>query len=338
MRRLVGLCFSVTLLALLYVIVDIGALGAAIRSADMWWLIGGLALLVPLTLATAWRFSLLVRDARVSFGESNRLILASSTLNLFLPSKMGDLAKAFVLSERHGVKGSLALSIVVLEKALDMLSLLVWGVVAVFYVGFQDPTLLLLTIPVGGLLLLVGAMIVPLPIFVGAINGARRIVPDRLMGKLERFSDDLSEVVKWFWSRPRWAFGVIALSLILWLVHLWQFWFFTRSVGGSLPLIDNMAFATLSILIGLLPFTIAGIGSRDAAIVVFYSAYLSPAAAAFVGILATLRYLLPAIAGLPFVGDFMTSITHWRRARVIAGRRAGPIPLELRKEVAEGHQ
>jgi uncharacterized protein (TIRG00374 family) len=324
MRRLVGLLVSLTLLALLYAMIDVGALTRAIRSADPAWLIGGIALLVPITLATAWRFSLLVRDTKIGFGESNRLILAASTLNLFLPSKMGDLAKSVVLTERHGLNGSLALSIAVLEKALDMFSLLIWGVVALLYIGLFDPLLLLLTLPVAGLLIFVTAMILPLPLFGHAMNFAGRVLPVRIAAKLARFSESLSDVVGWFWSRPLWAFGVVGLSLALWLAHLWQFWFFTRAVGGSIPVIDNMAFATVSILVGLLPFTVAGIGSRDAAIVVFYGAYLSPAAAAFVGILATLRYVVPAVAGLPFLGDMTAAMTEWRRTRALADGQPEP--------------
>jgi len=324
MRRLVSICVSLALLALLYAFVDVRALIEAIRSADPWWLTAGIALVVPITLATAWRFSLLVRDVKISFGEANRLILASSTLNLFLPSKMGDLAKAFVLTERHGIAGSLALSIVVLEKALDMFSLLVWGVAALLYVGLSNPVLLLMIIPVAGLLALLTALLVPFPLFGAAMAVVCRVMPARFAVRLERFAHSLSDVVRWFWSRPLWAISVIGLSLALWLVHLGQFWFFTRAVGGAIPMIDNMAFATLSILIGLLPFTVAGIGSRDAAIVIFYSAHLSPAAAAFVGILATLRYVLPAVAGLPFVGEFVAAVTEWRRTRGAANGAPEP--------------
>jgi hypothetical protein len=237
---------------------------------------------------------------------------------------MGDLAKAFVLTERHGMPGSLALSIVVLEKALDMFSLLVWGVAALLYVGVSDPVFLIMTVPVAALLALLTALIVPLPMFGAVMALACRVMPARFAVRLERFAHSLSDVVRWFWSRPLWAFGVIGLSLVLWLVHLWQFWFFTRAVGGTIPVVDNMAFATLSILVGLLPFTVAGIGSRDAAIVLFYSAYLSPAAAAFVGILATLRYVLPAVAGLPFVGEFVAAVTEWRRTRGLAHGASEP--------------
>lgn len=40
------------------------------------------------------------------------------------------------------------------------------------------------------------------------------------------------------------------------------------------------------------------------AIVYFFRAWLSPAQCAALGMLATLRYLLPAIVGLPFVSDY----------------------------------
>src|ERR1043165_10274033 len=60
------------------------------------------------------------------FGEGNRLILVASVLNLVLPSKMGDIAKAYFMRERGHMSGALSLALVVFEKSCDMLSLLVW--------------------------------------------------------------------------------------------------------------------------------------------------------------------------------------------------------------------
>ncbi|TIS58452.1 MAG: hypothetical protein E5W91_08240 [Mesorhizobium sp.] len=118
-------------------------------------------------------------------------------------------------------------------------------------------------------------------------------------------SGRLQEMSEWFWSAPIRALGVITLSVVIWGAHLLQFWLFSQALNGHVPVLENAAFATLSILVGLLPFTFAGIGTRDAAVVFFYAPYLSPAAAALLGILATLRYVLPAIAGAPFVADFL---------------------------------
>jgi uncharacterized protein (TIRG00374 family) len=303
MKRIIGIVVSAAFLLVLYAVVDFRALLDAMRAADLFWLTVGLLMVIPLTLATAWRFQALVIDAHVGFGEANRLVLAASTLNLFLPSKLGDLAKAFVLTARHGMEGELAFSIVVFEKALDMVSLLLWGAFACLYVGSSKPEFLLFAIPV---LLLLGVtllIILPLPAVSTLIRLAARLLPQRLSAKAERLAGTTAGMATWFWQRPRRAAGILILSILLWGAHLLQFWLFTRAIGGAVPLLDNMAFATLAILVGLLPFTFAGIGSRDAAIVYLYGPYLSLGGAAFLGILATLRYVIPAIAGIPFAGD-----------------------------------
>jgi uncharacterized membrane protein YbhN (UPF0104 family) len=120
---------------------------------------------------------------------------------------------------------------------------------------------------------------------------------------LEKFSATWQTVVVWFWSDRRRAGAVTAMSMAIWAGHLFQFWLFALAIGAVIPLIDNMAFATLGILAGLLPFTVAGVGTRDWALVHFYGGYLSPGQGAFLGILATLRYVIPAIAGLPFLNQ-----------------------------------
>jgi uncharacterized protein (TIRG00374 family) len=303
MKRIIGIAVSAALLLVLYAVVDFGALTDAIRAADLFWLTVGLLMVIPLTLATAWRFKALVIDADVGFGEANRLVLSASTLNLFLPSKLGDLAKAVVLSTKHGMEGELAFSIVVFEKALDMMSLLLWGAFACLYVGSSKPEFLVFAVPVLLLLGLTLLIILPLPALVPLIRLAARMLPQGLSARVERIAETMAGMAAWFWQRPSRAAGILILSILLWGAHLLQFWLFTRAIGGGVPLLDNMAFATLAILVGLLPFTFAGIGSRDMAIVYFYGPYLSLGGAAFLGILATLRYVIPAIAGIPFAGE-----------------------------------
>ena len=304
MRKLIGLLVSAVILALLYAVIDVGGIWRAARATDPSWLAAGLLLVVPLTLLTSWRFTLVTSGHRLGFVEANRLILAASTLNLFLPSKLGDLAKAHVMARRHAMRPSLALAVVVLEKALDMMSLLVWGVFGVLVVGAAKPVMLLFLAPVGGGFLALALLVSPLPVLPFALSRIGRILPRRAADALSAFASSWQDISRWFWRNPAGAIGVILLSVVIWGAHLLQFWLFSRALGAAIPLLENAAFATLSILVGLLPFTFAGIGTRDAAIVFFYGAYLSPGQGALLGILATLRYVLPAIAGAPFVADF----------------------------------
>src|SRR6185369_5697982 len=72
---------------------------------------------------------------------SNRLILVGDVLNMVLPSKMGDIAKAWFLSERGYLPGSLALSLAVFEKAYDILALLFWCVLGLALLPGKGPGL-----------------------------------------------------------------------------------------------------------------------------------------------------------------------------------------------------
>jgi glycosyltransferase 2 family protein len=320
MYRLIALLVSTTLLVLLYRLIDFSTLTDAIRKSDPTLLAAGLLAVIPLTLGTAWRFSILTGHARVGILKSIEVILVASTLNLFLPAKMGDVAKAAVLVERDGMDGKLALSICIFEKTLDLASLVLLGVIALFYVAGDSPLLRVLAALTGALLLLLVGVILPVGLLSTAASLVGKILNARIAGLLARFSGTWQSVVVWFWSDRRRAVGVVILSIAIWAGHLMQFWLFALAIGAIIPILDSMAFATLGILAGLLPFTFAGIGTRDVTLVHFYGAYLTPGEGALLGILATLRYVIPAVAGLPFVGQ---SIRRFGASRNVTNRGFG---------------
>jgi uncharacterized protein (TIRG00374 family) len=302
--KLVGLAVSLAIVAALWWRIDPRAILAAMRACDPAWLALGLAAVVPLTLATAWRFALLVRPA-IGLAAAARLILSASTLNLILPSKMGDIAKSWVLTRRYGFDGGFALAVVVIEKLLDLASLLVWGVAALIWIGAPTRPLLGLALAATAiLLLLLLAILSPSATVARLMAWLGRSLPHGIGKRVAGFGDHWGEAIAWFWQDRARAGRLAVLSLAIWAGHLGQFWLFARALGGDVPLIDNMAFATLAILVGLLPVTIAGIGSRDVAIVLLYGAWLRPGQAAVLGVLATSRYLIPALAGLPFLRDY----------------------------------
>jgi glycosyltransferase 2 family protein len=303
MRKAIGLLVSLALLALIWWQVDVDAILAATAQADPRWLAAGLLTIVPLTLVTAQRLRMLSRTP-LSLGSATRLILSASTLNLILPSKMGDIAKGVALTGRHGFGTKLAVALVVMERSLDMAALLFWGVLALLWVGLDEPLYLLAALAVAALFALLIVLLSPGRLAAQLIALFGRLAPGKAGRWISGFADEWQAGTQWLWAEPARALRVVAVSLAIWGGHLLQFWLFAQALA-PVPFLDNMAFATLAILAGLLPFTMAGIGTRDAAILFLYREFLSPGQAAVLGVLATLRYLLPAIAGLPFMGDYL---------------------------------
>lgn len=309
MKRLLAAGVSLAILAVIYHRIGTGPLLEAFAASDRWWLVTSLAMVVPLTLVTAWRLQLLMpADRRLSFGESNRLILAASSLNLILPSKLGDIAKAFFMARDHGLSQSYSLSLVLFEKASDMLSLLAWCLFGLALYPDRGKLFWMIAAAVGGLFVLLVLFLASHRFTAGLLGGAGSLLPDGVGRKLGGLAGRLDELRSHLAASPALVLRVALVSLGIWLLHLVQTWLFVAALGTWMPLLDNLALAPLAILAGLVPLTFAGVGTRDAAIIVLYGAYLSPAAAAALGVLFTARYLLPALAGLPFVHRYLAAV------------------------------
>lgn len=102
-------------------------------------------------------------------------------------------------------------------------------------------------------------------------------------------------------DRPRFA-RILAISLVLWVLHMAQFSLAYVATGARSPEIALLwSRVPIAIFIGLLPVSFAGIGTRDAAMVYLLKDRIGEDAAILLGVVATLRYLVVALAGLPFV-------------------------------------
>ncbi|WP_421655888.1 lysylphosphatidylglycerol synthase transmembrane domain-containing protein [Leptothermofonsia sp. ETS-13] len=338
MKRSLSLLISLLILAAIYWKIDFQSLIQVFQNCDRPWMVISLGMVVPITMMTAWRLQQLmpergmgdgqrgIGDRRqaagknsklktqnselktLSFPEANRLILVASTLNMVLPSKMGDIAKAYFMRERGHLSGSLALSLVVFEKACDMLSLLLWCAFGLLLYPQKDWFFWIMLVGVG-----VG--------FVGGglVLGSRqfaqhffllgqKVAPKPIKAALLKLQTAWQEMHEYFWSDCPQLLKITLTSVFLWFLHLLQIWFFILALNAWTPFITNLALSPLAILAGLLPLTFAGVGTRDAALIFLYAPYFNAATAAALGVLCTSRYLIPAIAGLPFLNQFMATV------------------------------
>ncbi|MFC1770535.1 UPF0104 family protein, partial [Candidatus Margulisiibacteriota bacterium] len=78
---------------------------------------------------------------------------------------------------------------------------------------------------------------------------------------------------------------------------MWVIFFILKRPVAFLP---SMALLPLGIIAGWLPFTFAGIGARDAALLGLLSAKIGAEHATAFALISTIRILAPGIIGLPF--------------------------------------
>jgi glycosyltransferase 2 family protein len=304
LKKWLSVAVSLAILAVIYRRVDLGAMAAVFRASHPGWLAVSLAMVVPLTLLTAHRLQFLApAEARLTLGQALSLTLAASVLNMILPSKMGDVAKSYFIAERGHVSGALAVALVVFEKGWDMLSLLAWCAFGLLFLSTADPLFWVLAAAIVGgtvlMLLVLGSARFAALAF--RVAGAAVPAKGRAKGraKLAALRGGWEEMQRRARQAPARAAYVALVSLVLWFLHLLQIWLFIVALRASAPLVATLGLAPLAILAGLLPLTFAGVGTRDAALIFFFRGYFGPATGAALGLLATMRYVMPALAGLP---------------------------------------
>lgn len=314
MKRFISIAVSTAILIVLYNKIDFQALLEVFRTCDPFWMVVSLGMVVPITFFTGWRLKqLMPPGADIGLWESNKLILAASVLNMVLPSKMGDIAKAYFMRERGNMSGSLSLSVVVFEKACDMLSLLLWCAVGLVLYPQKDAFFWTMTVGIlGGLVLgvlLLGSKAFAQFFFISL----RRIAPKKIGAKLEKMQASWGEMHDYFWGDTGQLLRVTGMSVFVWFLHLLQIWLFILALNAWVPPLVSFALSPLAILAGLLPLTFAGVGTRDAALVALYAPYFSAATGAALGLLCTSRYFLPAIGGLPFLNQYMGTVQRMKQ-------------------------
>ena len=309
MKRLISIAVSLIILAIIYGTIDFQGLIVVFQQCSVSWMAIALGMVVPLTLMTAWRFQQLTPpQAKLGLGEANRLILAASALNMVLPSKMGDIAKAYFIQDQGYLSGSLSLSLVIFEKTCDLLSLLIWCALGLLLYPLKGLVLGLMTISVvGGLI--VGGLLLGSRQFAAVFFGlGNAIAPKPLRAKIASFQTSWFEMQTHIWLDKAQLAKIAATSIFIWFLHLLQIWFFILALRANTPFLANLALSPLAILAGLLPFTFAGVGTRDTALILFYKPFLDEPTAAALGLLCTSRYLLPAIGGWPFLAQYLNKL------------------------------
>ncbi|MGI0489254.1 lysylphosphatidylglycerol synthase transmembrane domain-containing protein, partial [Pantanalinema rosaneae CENA516] len=262
---------------------------------------------------------------RLTFAEANRLILVASTLNMVLPSKMGDIAKAYFMRERGHLSGSLSLSLVIFEKACDMLSLLLWCAFGLLLYPQKDWLFWIMTLSVVGGLVMGGLLLGSRQFAQLFFFAGQAIAPKKLKAKLATMQTAWREMHDYFWGDRRHFLLIAGTSIFIWFLHLLQIWFFILALNAWAPFLANLALSPLAILAGLLPLTFAGVGTRDAALILFYQPYFNAATAAALGVLCTSRYLIPAIAGLPFFNQYLSTVKRLRNGDRLAKVSRSPL-------------
>ena len=293
----VSVAVSVGLLVWLLARVDLRQLGTILETASWGWLVAALVftLALPFTSVYRWLGVLRAQGTRLPFGFALRAVMMANVLNSFLPSKTGDVAKAVYLREHGGV--GRGVGTVVLERLVDLGVLGVLGLLGLLVSG-----------TVWGLVAGVGLLGLVGSVFLGVLllPLGRLPLPDKLKGT----ALEVRGVFRAWLGHPAAITQTLAGSLLTWSLGGLTVFALASAFRTGLGLGFAYAIVPLAVLAGLVPVTVSGVGTRDAAFVALLSSQMSAEQATLVGIGYTFfGYWLLSLVSFPAVAlqivDFM---------------------------------
>jgi uncharacterized protein (TIRG00374 family) len=246
-RTLVVLALVVGLLGVFLHNVDLrGVLAEIVRARPLWLGLSLASMFVNLAIrAVRWQY-LLEPLGVTNFGNAFRATAVGFAASAVLPARAGEVIRPYFLARHERISATGAFATVILERLLDMLTVLVLLAAFVFLFGQQvataNPTLFAAVKWAGALagVASLGALAV---LFILAGNPARlahamrrveRSVPSRFAGMIARivqkFASGLGTI-----RRPGRLFVALAWSFPLWLSIDAGIWAVAMAFGFNVP-------------------------------------------------------------------------------------------------------
>ncbi|HDN86051.1 MAG: hypothetical protein DRP68_02485 [Candidatus Omnitrophota bacterium] len=240
------------------------------RASKFYLLLGFLFIFLGNIIASLrWRFVINSLGASLSIREAFYAFFSSTAFNLIFPSLLaGDIFRGFALSTRFKNQTKKVISSLIIDRTSGAVSLALL-VIFSYLIGrslIKEPEIL-----VGVILIATLGVVIILAIFnnfifslVKKIFTGRKKAEERIH-EFEREFHFLRKRPSIFWKT------VICFSLPIQIVTVFSFFFVCKSFYIDLDLIYFFIFVPIIMLVAFLPITVAGIGTREAATIYFFS-------------------------------------------------------------------
>lgn len=270
--RLVRLLVAVLLTGFVFWKSDPSAVLQAGRGAAVAPLLGAAALVLVDRALMAYRWLVLLRPFTTAEGPHlpavMRIFFVSTFVGTFLPASVGgDAVRAYALA-RHDVAGPAALASVVMDRVLGVVSILVMAIVGLVLareLAWDPVVMTALALTTAGCV--AAAAVV--------FSDRAEAIAQRLFARLpwqavRRTADRLLAAMQAYAHRRGDLGNVLVGSLGVQVLRILQAYLLGVSMGLGQPLSVYFAFIPLILLVILLPVTVNGLGTSQAAFVWFF--------------------------------------------------------------------
>lgn len=280
MKKILPIISIALLLALLY-FSDFGMVVETISKASIIILIPAALVSILTLLIKIIRWKTLISDMDVSFKDSAFSFLPALFIANFTPARIGEPVRSYFLKRLTGCSISHSIPRVVIERVLDMLSLVILSILGIFLFSFglEYSTLSI-------------ALLIAFIVLIVLILRSRRAISKlfRILFKLFSFhrkarewETKSEEITERFYNgmciQKRTLLSTFLMSLLVWILEGFVFCLVMLSLAIDLTPFFIISIFAFSVLMGTISFLPGGIGSTEFVFVLLLSVHITVAQA-----------------------------------------------------------
>jgi glycosyltransferase 2 family protein len=274
---------SLAILAFLLWQINVRQTISLIADANALYLFGALAIFLVTTVGMAWRWQLLLaaKGIKEPLGWLTRLYFIGYAAGQIMPTGIGGDAVRIVEHSRRRPdrKGDVAAA-VVLERVIGAAGTLVMvGIGLIAAIGRYDDIQYLVWIELVFIALVAAGFVLMFSKRAGRMMRWLGPLASRL--HLERAGRGLYEAMHEYRYHSRSLLGVLAVTVVIQFVRVVSIWLCGLAVGVDVSPLVYVILGPLLFLVMMVPFTINGLGVREAFFVAFLGRFGVDADAAF---------------------------------------------------------
>tara|TARA_Y100000310_G_scaffold202413_1_gene202570 strand:+ start:7190 stop:8128 length:939 start_codon:yes stop_codon:yes gene_type:complete len=243
---------SLTLLTLIIRVLGINNITNILLKTDPIPLIYAAFFVIFQTLFKSLRWNNIIKiyKKKLTLSESNSITLISLAFGIVTPGRVGEFIKAKYLRDFIKLNYVSAFSTVLIDKAFDLITVVIVGLLGVTLLRFQIPFSEIL---VSILILILLILITQLLLFENSVKLILKIIPKMIVQKLKNFNFSRKIYLK-----------ALGYSFLIWSTYIIESIFIFKALNiSNIPVSGIMVVVSLMALGSLIPISFGGIGVRE---------------------------------------------------------------------------